>query len=320
MLKLHTYTYEGSLLASEQDGDLVTNYSYDHAGRVIRKEVGTGITEYYYDPLGRQIETRVFFGDFPGDYISYKKEYDLLNRVLIEQEADSSGQVHSQINYTYDERGNETSITKYTHAGAAVTRKEYDPRGNLCSLTDPLGNTTHYIHHFNYQFEGYTVPCVEKVDPAGVKTVSISDHHGNLISEQIYSPFGELISYEERFYDISGNLTRKEYILPQETIRTDYEYDLQSRLIRQTNGSGTPEELTTRFVYNSNGELCETCYSDGTSKFHSYDGIGRLSREWSSDQSIIYTYTYDKQNNPYKFITRKAEIAQDVNILLKGIF
>jgi RHS repeat-associated protein len=298
LLKTHTFVYEGSLLVAEKDGDLVTKYEYDYAGRILRKQVGMGLTEYFYDTLGRQVETRVFFGDSPEEFISYQKEYDLLNRVLSEREADNSGKIHSQIHYTYDERGNETSVTTYNHAGIAVTRKCYDPRGHLCSETDALGNTTRYIHHYQHQLEGRTLPCVEKIDPTGVKTVSISDHHGNPVSEWIYSPFGDLISREERFYDISGNLSRTEYILPQEIIRTDYEYDSNHRLIRQTNGVGTPEELTTRFVYNSRGELCETCYADGTSKFHSYDGVGRLSLEWSSDQSIVYSYTYDQQNNP----------------------
>ena len=306
LLKSHTFNYDGSLLASEKDGDLVTRYEYDHAGRVIRKQMGSGLTEYVYDALGRQDETRVFFGDSPEEYISYKKEYDLLNHVLAELEADSSGKIHSQIHYTYDERGNETSVTRYTHAGTAVTRKCYDPRGHLCSETDPLGNTTRYIHHYHHQFEGHTLPCVEKIDPTGVKTLSISDHHGNLVCELIYSPFGHLISQEERFYDINGNLSRTEHVLPEEKIKTKYEYDDSNRLVRQTNGAGTSEELTTRFTYNSCGELCETVYSDGTSKFHSYDGAGRLSMEWSSDQSIVYRYTYDQQDNPIQIDNERS--------------
>ncbi len=297
-LKSHSFQYSGSLLVLEKDGDLTTTYDYDHAGRITRKCVGGGLTEYTYDTLGRQIQEKVYFGEGANDYISHKKSYDLLNRVIEEQISDSTGKIHTQNTKTYDELGNITSISEANHAGTATTIKKYDPRGNLCEETDPQGNTTYFIHRYDFVFEGQNLPCVETIDSTGVKKVTVSDYHGHVISEKIYSPFGELLSDVDMIYDVFGNLVKKEYRLPKETITTLYYYDFCHRLFRQVNGAGTLEQITTTFIYNSFGELAETQYSDGTSKHHSYDGLGRLQGEWSSDQSIHYRYTYNQQDLP----------------------
>ncbi|MBA3238580.1 MAG: RHS repeat-associated core domain-containing protein [Parachlamydiaceae bacterium] len=104
------------------------------------------------------------------------------------------------------------------------------------------------------------------------------------------------MSDTEMFYDIRGNIVRKEQYLPKETITTRYEYDSSSNLIQQVNGVGTPEQITTTFIYNSFGELAKTEYTDGTSKHHSYDAIGRLSNEWSNNKSVHYSYKYNQQD------------------------
>lgn len=298
LLKSHTYTYERSLLVAEKVGDLEIAYTYDYAGRVASKKEGSSYSEYKYDPLGRQIEVKAYFGDKETDYISHQKEYDLLDRISEERQVDSAGNIHTRKRMTYDERGNITSEVTHHHAGVAITTRRYDLRGHLTAETDPLGHTTHFQHRYDYVFEGHLLPCVETTDPTGVKTVSISDYQGRLLSEKKYSPFGELISHTELFYDLAGNCTSTEHRLPTQKIRTAYQYDISNRLIQQVNGEGTPEQIITRFVYNRHGELSETCYADGTSKFTIYDGLGRLKKEWSNDHSIDYEYSYDAQGLP----------------------
>lgn len=305
LLKSHTYTYERSLLVTERIGDLEVSYTYDYVGRVASKKEGSNYSEYKYDSLGRQIEIKSYYGENETDFISHHMEYDLLDRVIRERQVDSSGIVHTEKKLTYDERGNVTSETSHHHAGEAIITKKYDLRGNLCSETDPLGHTTYYHHRYDCDFEGHRLPCIETTNPLGVKTVSISDYQGSPLSEKIYSPFGELISHTEMFYDLAGNCTSIERRLPSQTIRTAYQYDNSHRLLRQINGEGTPEQIITRFAYNSNGELAETCYADGTSKFTSYDGMGRLQREWSENHSLDYEYTYNSHDRPI-FVENKV--------------
>lgn len=298
LLKSHTYTYERSLLVSEREGDLITDYEYDYAGRVVQKRVGNELSEYSYDPLGRQVETRVYYGIGAADYISYNKSYDLLNRVVEEQEADSFGRVHVQKAYTYDERGNITAIVESNHAGIITTTKQYDPRGNLCAEIDALGNTTRYVHHYDYDLDGYTLPCVEKIDPTGVATITVTDCQGRVVHEAIWSPFKKLLLNTEMFYDLAGNLKRKERASSGHTIVTLYEYDPCNRLVKQIDGAGTPEQMVTSFGYNQFGELSETVYADGSSKHRNYDGAGRLKSEWSEDMTVMHSYVYNSQDLP----------------------
>ncbi len=61
---------------------------------------------------------------------------------------------------------------------------------------------------------------METIDPTGVKKITISDHHGHVINEKVYSPFNELLSEVDMLYDIFGNLIHKEYRLPKEIITT----------------------------------------------------------------------------------------------------
>ncbi|MBA3238751.1 MAG: RHS repeat protein, partial [Parachlamydiaceae bacterium] len=312
LLKKCSKKYLGLSLYSETDGEgLTKKYVYDYAGRVSEVNQGNALTKYLYDPLGRLEEERRYFGESENDYIAKKFKYDLLNRVVITKEVDANGQTHSKNVTSYDCDGNVATTTTKTHAGTATSINKYDARGNLRSSKDPLGNQTHYIHRYDFFFEGINLPCLELIDPAGVKTTTISDSSGAVISTKVHSPLGKLLSHTEMFYDLKRNLTRKEQHLPNETIVNLFEYDSCSRLTKQVNGYGTSEQITTTFIYNSFGELSETQYSDGTSKHRTYDGLGRLFEEWSDDKSIHYEYTYNRQDLPTEvknFNTKKATI------------
>lgn len=299
LLKQSSKKYSGLLLLSETDGEgVITTYKYDYAGRVAHLYTGKTLTKFFYDPLGRVKEEQRYFGEDAKEYTATVYAYDLLGRVTFQREIDASGKVHSKSQTTYDPNGNVTSTTTWNHAGTAISTQTYDPRGNLSSSTDALGNVTYYKQRYDYFFEGFNLPCLEVIDPAGVKTVTVSDGRGSEIKTKIYSAEGKLLSHVEKFYDIRGNLVRKEHRLPTETVVTAYHYDACSRLIKQVNGEGSPEQITTRFIYNAYGELAETRYADKTSKFHLYDGMGRLFEEWSDDKSLHYRYTYNRQDLP----------------------
>lgn len=299
LLKKTAKKYRGSQLYSETDGEgVVTLYSYDYAGRVSKIQKASHLTRNFYDSLGRLSEERRYFGYGNNEYIATLFRYDLLNRVIKKKEIDGTGKIHSEVLTEYDCDSNITSVTTKTHAGIATTLNTYDPRGNLKSTTDPLGNTTYYNYRYDYYYEGRNLPCVEVIDPAGVKTTTVSDHHGSPIIVTVHSPFGKVLSETDMFYDLKGNLVKQVQYLDEGDVITLREYDSCSRLVRQVDGAGTAEQLVTTFVYNAFGELSETLYADGTSKHKTYDGIGRLSEEWSDDKSVHYRYTYNGQDLP----------------------
>lgn len=289
-------TYAGLLLQSEDDGSgLEKQYTYDYAGRVSAITHGRVLTKYFYDPLGRIKEEHRYFGEGEEDYLTTRFTYDLLNRVVEKKENDAKGKTYSEVLTTYDADGNIQSTETSTHAGAAITLNTYDARGNLSTTKDPLGNKTFYNQRYDYYFEGRNLPCLEVTDPAGVKTTTISDAQGNVIKIEVHSSLGVLLSDTDMYYDLAGNLVRKEHHLPSEKIVTLWEYDVCSRLFRQVFGMGTPEEIAVTFVYNAFGEQSETHYADQTSKHRIYDALGRLFEEWSEDKSVHYKYTYNEQ-------------------------
>ncbi len=299
LLKEISKKYSGSLLVSETDEEGVkTKYKYDFAGRVLEIRKGNRLTKYVYDALGRIDEEWHYFGDNDQDYIATKFEYDLLNRVIARSEVDATGRIYTKTRTAYDASNHVISTTKQTHGGEATTKNTYDPRGNLSSTTDALGNTTYYRHHYDFLYEGINLPCLEMVDPKGVKTMTLSDAKGSPVSTKMFSPSGKLLSNVEYYYDLNGKMVRKEHHLPNETIFTLYEYDSCSRLIHQVNGAGTSEQIATSFIYNHRGELSENQYANGTSKHSLYDGIGRLAEEWSNDKSVHYHYIYNKKSQP----------------------
>jgi YD repeat-containing protein len=306
LLKETSRKYIGNLLLSETDGEgLETHYTYDYAGRVSEVHQGRALTKYLYDSLGRVQEEQCYYTKY--QYIATQYKYDRLNQVIEKIVSDEKGHIHSRETTTYDADGNITSKTdSETHAGRSKTKYTYDPRGNLSSITDPLGNLTHYRQRYDVIFEGYNLPCLEVIDPAGVKTVTISDSQGSPVCVQVYSPFGELLSHEEMFYDLNGNLARKKQCLPKETIVTKWRYDPSSRLIEKMNGVGTDEQITTRYVYDSCGQLSEIHYADGSSKHRTHDALGRLQEEWSSDETIHYRYEYNRQDLPTKITNLKT--------------
>ncbi|MBA3602345.1 MAG: RHS repeat-associated core domain-containing protein [Parachlamydiaceae bacterium] len=299
LLKEISKKYSGDLLVSEIDGEGVkTTYTYDYAGRISELRKGKALTKYVYDSLGRVAEEQHYYGGNDLDYIATQCVYDLLNRVIEKREVDGIGKVHTKTRMTYDAVGHVLSTATMTFNGTATTINTYDPRGNLKTTTDPLGNTTYCHHHYDFMFEGKNLPCMDVIDPSGVRTTTITDAKGSALSTKVYSPTGKLLSNVEYYYDLKGKVVRTENHLPKEVISTQFEYDSASRLIRQVNGAGTPEQITTTFKYNVYAELSDIYYSDDSSKHRAYDGVGRLVEEWSDDKSVHYLYTYNRKDQP----------------------
>ena len=69
-------------------------------------------------------------------------------------------------------------------------------------------------------------------------------------------------------------------------------------MIQCTEAKDTPEQKSTRLIYNLYGEKEQIIKPNGTILFHEYDHFGKLKQFYSSDHTIDYAYTYDVKNNP----------------------
>ena len=113
---------------------------------------------------------------------------------------------------SYDDRGQLTSDTEGSGAGARTTTIAYNERGQPASSTDPGGATTTFTY----------------------------DAAGHVLSQTL--PSGQTLTFA---YDAAGNRTSS---TDAQGVRTAYEYDLQNRLTAAVLDPATQEALAGRPV------------------------------------------------------------------------
>jgi RHS repeat-associated protein len=225
----------------------VSTFAYDRANRPVETVSGVGAqsyhpnatTRYAYDAVGNLLTER----DATGRVTGY--EYDRLNRAIKSTlpDPDLPGQGASAPYATYS----------------------YDVLGNVSSVTNSLGESSHRTY-----------------DALG-RQISAIDAEGNKSRTQ-YNSENNVVT----FTDPSGNVT-------------EYAYDDLNRLKQETiYVSGTPHNRI--YTYNDAGLLAQTIDRNGRVKKFWYDAIDRLSLEfWYADAADaspdwIVGYAYDKRD------------------------
>ena len=146
---------------SDANGNTIVGYSYDVAGRLIRKDHGNGtFTEYTYS-LDSNVQC-VHHQTSAGATISrYEYTYDALGRQT------SMTNAEGRYDYTHDLLGRLTSVT--TPSGREIAY-QYDADGSRLAVTDD-GTT-----------DDYSVGVGGRYDSAGNATYTY-DGDGNMLSK-----------------------------------------------------------------------------------------------------------------------------------------
>jgi len=291
-------------------------YRYDFAGRKISASQEERLITYDYDAKGRLLHEKRHLDK--EKWIGKRYRYDELDRVIYEKNHDSSHRVATYKIYGYDAEGNRSSLTQNIDANIATTTQSFKPHGLPQTITDAEGNQTHfsYFHFFKNDY-GQTVFRRDRLDARGCTDEERFDARHNLDEVLRYDPYGRVIAKKKLFYDASNNLLRlHESVIvngqEQKVIVTLLTYGPYKRLDSITEASGTPEEKTTRYLYNKYGQRETTIFADGTKLHHAYDAKGRLERYYAQDGTIDYSYTYDDSdrikkvtNNLTKGVTKR---------------
>ena len=281
--ELYVYDGNGNLI-SKTDGDgYVTEYSYNSLDLVASINYnGAKEVNYQYNKVGELVRMDDWLG-------TTTFELDLLNRLT--RVTDHKGNV---VEYTYDEVGNQTSLT-YPD-GTAVSRT-YDALGQLLQVTDAekdkytytyddAGNVTKLTYP-NGWVEDYTY------DEEGnlLKTVDTDPFHNNKVSTK----------YEYK-YDAEGNLIseyKRDTTAGNRALTTTYGYDALNRLV-SAHEEGVGVNTTRTYQYDSLGNLVRQ-EQDGCVEYK-YNGVHLdESRECGVIPGLIGTcrweYTYDGRGN-----------------------
>nr|NGX50660.1 putative deoxyribonuclease RhsB [Chlamydiota bacterium] len=286
ILSVETYKYNTfHLLEKTAPDGVVTTYSYDYAGRKIKEETQDRAIHFNYDSLGRVEKIT------QGEQVTLKK-YDLLDRVLEEEERNAQGNLYAYILYTYDDYSNKIALTREVHSGEAIEKFEYDPFRRLIRKTDPLGHETTiaYSDHFQNQ-HGQSVIQKTTTDPKGKKTIETFDTLGNLSHLEKQNAEGTTLLEEHFYTNLNGKKIRQVSTLynPDKTFTTSWKYDSRGRLTELSEA----DQKITLYAYNLDGHLKNLTKPDGIVITYTYDGLGRQTSIHTSDGNCHYTLQYD---------------------------
>lgn len=273
----YEYDPAGRLAELRDGGDnLIVAYTYDAAGAISREDKGNGtFTRYEYDAAGR---LTAVFNHAPG------------------------GAVNSSFEYTYDVRGQRTSMTTpdgtWTYA--------YDAAGQLIRAQSPDGDVTEY----NYDANGNRTSVVVNgaVTAYGVNgnndtytsvggAAHTWDDDGNLLSDGMntysYDDLNRLLSvttpagtktytYDalgNRVASVEGAVSRRLQLDPTGLVNLVAEYD----------GAGN---LTARYVHSPYGVVSRIDGS-GTAFYYDIDGVGSVAGLSGPAGNVVNSYEYD---------------------------
>ncbi len=318
------YYADGRLKTMTDPNGLETHYEYDGRRRLTKLTLTDGVssrvTEYSYDNAGQFDQVTFPNGlvlDFEwtsahlldyvednfGNRIDY--EYDVHGNRIAENRRDPVGTIRNALATSYNDFGFVDSVTRGTLAsGNAITTDfEFDPLGNLHSVTDANWNVTDYVvdalsrvHKVTDALSNDTVYGFDDQDninlvaaPNGATTSLPHDGLGNLDKE--FSPDRGAIDLD---YDDAGNLRVK---LDALGLETQYAYDKLNRLTTVTLDSGA----TIVYEYNdasrnAKGRLYKITDSTGETSWI-YNGFGDVTSKTQKIGSVSLTTDYQYYAN-----------------------
>lgn len=281
------------LLQTIDPAGIVTEYTYDGAGRAISVVRGEKKTEQFYDASGRIAEIREWYGKEPGAYRSTKKTYDLLHRIIGEI-IEAKGVIHHSSKIAYDRGGN----IVFQQDGEQITRTEYDTQRRAIAITNPAGETTHITYNIAFVNSSHQrVLQTTTTDPLGNQLIDTYDAAQRLVETVRKDALGTLLSKQKMRYNRNGNkccvIDYKIKETSHERIKTVFRYTPDSQLCLQIEAAGTPEQKITRYEYNAKRQKMAWHKPDGVTVHYSYDTLGRLIHLYASDKTIDDIYVYD---------------------------
>ncbi len=235
---LYGYDVNGKLATlSNNVNGLLVQYSYDTDGRLAREAKGNGTsTTYAYDATGEII-------------------------AITNSAPDQS--VQSFFNYTYDAKGNRTTLT--TKAG--VTLYRYDDLNQLIGATYPNGRQVSYAY-----------------DALGNRTVVNDNGTNTTYAVNVLNEYTQAGGTTFQ-YDLDGNMIGR----TEAGGTTTYEYDMENRLVRVA----TPTNGVFQYSYDALGNRTTVVHDGVTNRFqHDPVGLVDVAAEYAGDGALLARYDH----------------------------
>ncbi len=210
-----------------------------------------------------------------------------------------------------------TSPAPNGNTAASVTQFQYDSKGELTQITDPLNHTTalsynsvgliasitdatNHATSYQYDSRGNRTAVIDPINGAAHPTSFAYDAMSRLTG--IAYPDGSTVGFT---YDIrgrritstdqNGKTTTYTYddadrliaVTDPANNNTQYAYDTEDNLLSITDANGH----TTQFAYNARGWVTQTMFPSTLTESYTYDLVGNLlSKTDRKNQTIQYVY------------------------------
>lgn len=262
-----TFSYTSFHLLEETDlNGFKTSYRYDGAGRQIEVKKGNQYRiEISYDAKGQVASKKEWYGENQEEFVLGILERDEHDEV-----------VALNLHNAYGE------ILKHHECKQPV-----------------LDDLSIYDNKQFYNELGQNVLQRTVVNDLGESTITTFDALSRAVTIERQNPLGTLLSSKEQRYDPSGNKVREIHkVIRNGNCVNDYilawEWGPKNRLETMTEGFGSSISRTTKYQYNSDGQLQSTIKPDQITLFFTYNDNGQIETVSSSDQTVNIEYLYDE--------------------------
>jgi YD repeat-containing protein len=278
----------------DNNGRLISATYSDELGHVVREQSQGICTDYRYDNQGNIVSSYVY-GENDAEGILNAYSYD----------------VNGNVTARLENAGTNSRGELYVGRDTIVSKTQYDGVGNVLSSIDPLGNITSYRYTRDKKLSAVVLPG-----------------DNNLSRQYEYSDRLENGYYADTITDIKGNRSETvsnaaDQIMytadhgenSSETIKTEFQYDKQGNVIKQTNGNGT----YIKWEYDSDGNCIreKTYNKNGTQQndtqytYDDYDNLTKAVDYCLSDNKMVNVCTSYYRYNKRGMLIAEGQILYD---------
>lgn len=260
-----SYNSRGQMASTTDAAGLVTSFTYDALGQVVKTVAGERTTRNWYTQKGEL----KFAVDAEG-FVT-ENSYNAIGNLVRVNRYDAP---HASIADGISIAAVNALVSATNHA---YNQWGYDHRGRAIDSYDANGVQTHVWYRGNGEYAHVT-------EASGTADASISEYNGFNHSGQVTWTGEGWEQGEQRetnyYYDGLGNLTS---VLDPNSKTTSYTYDKLGRVKSVTDALGN----VTLYEYDAFGNQTATRDARGYWTYNSYDNLGRLTR--TTDASGVHT-------------------------------
>ncbi|MGI8784054.1 MAG: RHS repeat domain-containing protein [Acidobacteriota bacterium] len=283
--------YTGQPASATNENNFTTTTSYDGLNRPSRIDGADGsYTRLTYDLTLNNFATTIYKSVASGQEASTTSFLDGIGRERKRKTTDPAGDIYVDTIYALcDCTGKTSKVSSPYHTGETVywTETQYDALGRPSKIIPPDGTSS--SNHARYSYD-LTTPTTIVTDPAGKTRRYEYDALGRIWRVTEPNSSGQLA--QQASYNYLPVAGENRIVITQGSQARTFAYDTLGRLLWEAH----PENGTTSYVYDDNGNVTRKTDARGWATVTTYDELNRpTAKTYQNDGGVTpqATLTYD---------------------------